>query len=272
MYYILARDTYWQPFADALHEALTKNQVECKVVSNWRERPNEVYILFCMHETNDLPKRFIGYNFEQLNVCVRPSFVQSAKKALYVWDFSELNLPFYSSIGVKARFVPYGFTETDIKIPSSDLQQQRTTDVMFLGSPSARRDPILQQVKDTFTSFISCSCYGKNVVVPLTTCRVGINMHYKYIDQRIILEVARIVPMLANGLAVVSERGDDKWYTDRLEPVVYYVDKLDDVCSTIKQALEQGPKHHDTLAYLRETFSYAKFVEEVANDLKALSS
>lgn len=266
--YILANNHYWVPFADALHEALSKNNVRCKVVTSWQEKPHELYIVFCMHETHDLPERFIGYNFEQHQMLTpRHCFVTNIKRAQEVWDYSQLNLPFYDTVNVKARFVPFGFTESDVKVAPSN--NTRTTQVMFVGTMSDRRKTTLKHVQDSYTTYVDDRCFGDKLTQAYSSCQVGLNMHY--VKKVNILEIGRVIPMLANGLAVVSERGDDKWYTDLLEPLVYYVDNLDGVCEGVKQALDQGPKHHDTLSYLREKCSYAKFVAEAIEDNSVFS-
>jgi hypothetical protein len=69
------------------------------------------------------------------------------------------------------------------------------------------------------------SIFGEQYDDIVNRSKISLNIH-NY-DGRSILEVARIVPLVSRGVLVVSERSDDKYYDDRMEGVIIYIDNLE---------------------------------------------
>ena len=55
--------------------------------------------------------------------------------------------------------------------------------------------------------------------------KISLNIHNYY--GKSILEVTRIVPLISRGVLVVSERSDDKYYDEKMDGIIIYIDNLD---------------------------------------------
>lgn len=222
-----------------------------------------------MHETiNKLPKRYIGYNFEQIatnnRISSSPQFWSRVKAAEQVWDYSQVNLAVYERNNLKATFVPFGFVEGDVK----PQQPSRHIDVLFTGAINERRQAVINNLKVPVS--VHQSTFKDELAKLLQSSRVSINMHYY--EGGTILESTRIVPLLANGVRVVSERSLDPWYDKLYEPIVHFADVASFSEAVQEELAKTTDNSKEVLEYLRANCSYAKFIAEANLDLKALHS
>lgn len=261
-YKILANNRFWWPIAKALQEALDDNGVATEVVQTVDENSDDTYIVFCMHELNvKLPKNFIGYNFEQLDtsnsIAKVDIFWERAKKAKKLWDYSQLNMSLYEQRGLAATFVPLGYAEC---MRSNNPAPSRKVQCVFTGVVNDRRKQVLDALETNIleTRFVN-DVFGEATNDLYSLSQVGVNVHYY--EGNTILEVTRILPMLANGVHVVTERSKDEFYDTLLAPIVTFVDSMDDMVECVKQELSKSNSSEKHLEYLQTTCSYASFIK-----------
>lgn len=172
-----------------------------------------------------VPPASIFYNFEQATDrwmdAVAASVVRHRPLAL--WDWSVHSAAVLGRRGIRAVVVPYGYVPEMVRVPRVTPQ---TIDVLFLGSVSERRRTVLRgcierglqlhRGKDTWGSW-------RDVVIGAS--KVVLNMHF-YEDAPPEFEAVRVLPLLANGMAVVSERGSG---SERFEGGIRFVDDADEI-------------------------------------------
>ena len=166
-------------------------------------------------------------NFEQL-VTEREwskSFFYKCSKAKFILDYSLENIKIFNNNGLEAVHFAYGWTPFH---EYNGLKVNKDIDIIFLGSKSDRRDRILNSYGRSI--YYRDSIFGEQYDEIVNRSKVSLNIH-NY-NGRSILEVTRIVPLVSRGVLVVSERSDDKYYDDKMEGIIIYIDNLDklDLC------------------------------------------
>jgi hypothetical protein len=153
---------------------------------------------------------FIYFNTEQLTRTKELSDVVAAiqqSKPAEVWDYSRVNVELLKSHGIDAKHVPICSEEGYL----SKLRSWRTEilyDVGFCGSPSPRRNKIIDELKATTLRILFlCKESGDARDRELAKCKVLINIHYA--DDYKLFEVARCEPWLAMGVPVITEHSLD---------------------------------------------------------------
>ena len=226
MLYLLYNNKYLYDVIDSVLYVLMYYNIKCELIDEicYDER---MYIIFTINKIEKLPKNYIVYNFEQL-VSSREwseSFFSKCSKAKLILDYSLENIKIFKNNGLDAIHFPYGWTpfhEYNGLIGNKDI------DIIFLGSKSERRDSILNSYGNSI--YYRDSIFGEQYDDIVNRSKISLNIH-NY-DGSSILEVTRIVPLVSRGVLVVSERSDDKYYDDRMEGVIIYIDNLEklDLC------------------------------------------
>ena len=221
MLYLLYNNKYLYDVIDSVLYVLMYYNIKCELIDEicYDER---MYIIFTINKIEKLPKNYIVYNFEQL-VTVRDwseSFFNKCSKAKLILDYSLENIKIFKNNGLEAIHFPYGWTPFHEYIGSVN---NKDIDIIFLGSKSERRDRILNIYGGSI--YYRDSIFGEQYDEIVNRSKISLNIH-NY-DGRSILEVARIVPLVSRGVLVVSERSDDKYYDDKMEGIIIYIDNLE---------------------------------------------
>ena len=221
MYYLLYNSKYLYDVIDSVLYVLMYYNIKCELVDEIYD-DDRMYIIFTINRIEKLPKNYIVYNFEQL-VTVREwskSFFKKCSKAKLILDYSLENIKIFKNNSLEAIHFPYGWTpfhEYTGSIISKDI------DIIFLGSKSDRRDRILSSYGRSI--YYRDSIFGEQYDEIVNRSKVSLNIHnYEGMS---ILEVTRIVPLVSRGVLVVSERSDDKYYDERMDGVIIYLDNLE---------------------------------------------
>jgi hypothetical protein len=224
---------YFEVVVGCLAHALDRLGVTYCVVPRVAEEdysgPGEnVYILCTTHHLQArLPVRYISYNFEQLvtDKAWPDEFFERLRGADQVWDYSLENIRVLEAQGVPgAAHVPFGYSRCmDAAGAGGAPWGSRGVDWAFVGSVNEGRRAKLSSLsaRSELRGVVTNSCWGRDLEAAYATTRVGVNLHYY--DGRTILEVHRIIPMVANRVLVVSERSDDAWYDRALRGVVTFL-------------------------------------------------
>jgi hypothetical protein len=195
-------------------------------------------------------RRFILYNWEQHT----SAYVQQTRYknlvslAAAVWDYSDFNcarIPYTAfatsaktSMSLPVRVLPLGYHgvlrhgqggEGDAKAccARATLEEHvlKRYDVLFYGSPGPHRDSVMKRLKDRGLKvqyLTACNMFGDNLDREIAQSRIVLNLHW-YIDQAV-LQQTRIVPLLAKGVLVVSERSADVDIDAAFAPFVVFCD------------------------------------------------
>ena len=223
MYYLLYNSKYLYDVIDSVLYVLMYYNIKCELVDEIYD-DDRMYIIFTINRIEKLPKNYIVYNFEQL-VTSRDwseSFFKKCSKAKLILDYSLENIKIFKNNGLEAIHFPYGWTpfhEYTGSVNNKDI------DIIFLGSKSDRRDRILNSYGGSI--YYRDSIFGEQYDEIVNRSKISLNIHNYY--GKSILEVTRIVPLVSRGVLVVSERSDDKYYDEKMDGIIIYIDNLDNL-------------------------------------------
>ncbi|MCC7273910.1 MAG: hypothetical protein IT561_14665 [Alphaproteobacteria bacterium] len=160
-----------------------------------------------------LPAGTILYNFEQL--AAQPPVADFAAlcggvRHVEWWDYSSGNLALLRRLGFRgrARWVPLGFAPSMCRVAD---RAEPDIDVLFYGGLSPRREAVLERLRGRCRCYVAVNCFGAARDRLIGRAKVVLNVHYY---ESFVLETPRVVYLLANGKAVVSERNP----TTEIEP------------------------------------------------------
>lgn len=220
MYYLLYNSKYLYDVINSVMYVLMYYNIKCELVEEIKD-DDSMYIIFTINNISILPKNFIVYNFEQLVTSRKWSdvFFDRCSKAKMILDYSLENIKVFKEKNLKAYHLPFGWTPFH---EYEDVIRSKDIDVIFLGSKSIRRDSILSKLGGIY---YRNNVFGDSYDDIVNRAKVSLNIHYY--EGRSILEVARIVPLVCRGVIVVSERSDDKYYDDKMEGIIIYIDDIE---------------------------------------------
>lgn len=216
---------YFEIIINALHEALIELNINHEVVKRYDLNDNEnIYLICTTHENRSLPKRYISYNFEQLitNKYWEPTFFEKLSKAELVLDYSLENIKELNKYNIQAHFLPLGYSKS---MENNNNNLDKTVDFTFLGSINNYRYEKLKTffnlyMKNNEKIVISNNYWGDDLKRLYNKTKIGLNIHFY--SGRTILEVHRIIPLIANKILVVSEKSDDPWYDEKFSNLINF--------------------------------------------------
>ena len=173
----------------------------------------------------------IIYNFEPLYDgarSLRPDLgYLNLMRQHEVWDYQRRNVAYLCAHGIDAKHVPYRYSPA-LERPAI---AEKSIDVLFVGSMSDRRRAILNELGAVCQVEVVKNCYGQQLDELIAAARVVLNVHFT--DAPHPLEVVRLNYLMANGCAVVSERGWDDEENAEYEAGVYFTDDPVKACQDV---------------------------------------
>lgn len=220
MYYLLYNNKYLYDVINSVMYVLMYYDIKCELVDEIRD-DDRMYMIFTINTEKILPKNFIVYNFEQLITCRKwgDVFFDRCSKAKLILDYSLENVEVFKERGLKAEHMPFGWTpfhEYEGIISKKDI------DVIFLGSKSVRRDSVLSKLG--VDVLYRDNIFGERYDEIVNKAKFSLNIHYY--EGKSILEITRIIPLICRGVIVISERSNDKYYDDKMEGIIEYLDGI----------------------------------------------
>lgn len=193
--------------AEALASALAELGHDVRTGVLLPDRRNIVLAVndLSIDEFATLPPGSILYNMEQLaGMEGGLAYVERCRTVRDVewWDYSIGNMHYLARHGVPlaARWVPLGFAEPLNRIrnaPEPDI------DVLFVGLITPRRRPVLELLQRHCRCMIVQGKFGEERDALIARSKIVLNIHSMNSH---ILEIVRVLYLVANGKAVVSER------------------------------------------------------------------
>ncbi len=157
-------------------------------------------------EALGLPANAVVYNLEQLGGAELPAWYPALASRVRVWDYSELNLPYWARVRQIApiEVVPIGFAPILERIRPTAEQD---IDVLFYGSVNERRKHILLALEAAGVRVRHAfGVYGAERDALIARSKVVLNVHFY---ESKVFELVRVSYLLANAKAVVTEPSPD---------------------------------------------------------------
>lgn len=267
---ILNNCIYFDIVAKSMSHAFHSLDIHHEIVSVCEpDDEASLYVIFTTHHLHEaLPKRYISYNFEQLitEKTWPPEFFRRLKNAHQVWDYSLENIKVLQKQGeVDALHVPFGYSPVmDVKVKAF---HDRSFDWLMLGAISPLRAEKLQALVRTYANkpekfMVTNNCWGRDLERVYIDTKVGINLHYY--PGNTILEVHRVIPMIANKIFVVSERSSDPWYDAQYKSIITFLTRGSE---SLLGAVSVASNMLSTAAVEAELEKRAKILKEKCNYL-----
>ena len=181
-----------------------------------------------------LPPGSIIYNLEQVDDQSR--WMTGALLDLYrrhpLWDYSATNIERLVALGVpRPTHVPIGYVPSLTRIAPAEPD----IDVLFYGSLNERRKRVIDRLRAAGVRVEAVfGVYGGERDALIARAKLVLNVHYY---EAKVFEVVRVSYLLANGRAVVSERGSDPAEEAGFASAVAFADhdQLVDTCLALLQ-------------------------------------
>jgi hypothetical protein len=160
-----------------------------------------------LHPSIELPRDVIIFNAEQVPttdsspaIWWAPYFARMKKHA--VWDYSETNRERLKERGISSILCPVGYHPKLERIPIGDRED---IDILFYGSPNARREKILEECRGAGLNVKHLfGVYGDERDAIIARSKIIVNIHF-YPNP--IWEIFRCSYLIANKKCVISEDG-----------------------------------------------------------------
>jgi len=271
---LLYRETkYFNEIIDAFAIGLLENKINVKIVTSIDYgNDKDVYVLFTTHlfasYNKRLPVRYICYNWEQLTTEKSWSnrLFEIFNNAIYTFDYSLENMKIMVKRGVnkdKIIHVPYGYSYT---LQKYLYKKDKDIDVFFFGTMNEKRINILNNIKNNIdcSYFFTNKSFGDSLIDNINRSRIALNIHYY--QKNTILEVTRIIPLIANGVVVISEKSCDPWYDKLYEGKVIFIDSSDDIVKKIDGLLKNRDIidniARNNLEWIKKEMNYKNIIEK----------
>jgi len=166
----------------------------------------------------ELPANAIIFNLEQTDKSstwlVEPYL--TLLRTHQVWDYSKRNVEVFRSQGISdVRLVPVGYVPELERI----VDAPKDIDVLFYGSMNSRRQLVIEQLRSAGVKVETVfGVYGGERDAMIARSRVVLNVHFY---ESKIFEIVRVSYLLANGVCVLSEDGDDPMEEDFRDAVAF---------------------------------------------------
>lgn len=263
---------YFEIIINALHEALTELDIKHEVVKTYSLVDNiNIYLICTTHENALLPKRYISYNIEQLTVnkVWQPIFFDKLSGAELVLDYSTENIKELEKHNIKAHFLPLGYSKT-MEYNNDNLD--KTVDFSFVGSINNSRYDKLKTLISVYGNkkdklVISNNYWGNDLKNLYNKTKIGLNIHYY--TGKTILEVHRIIPLIANKILVISEKSDDPWYDEKYKSLINFFENNDCTLECLKLLQNYNSKiAENRYQDLVNNHKYVDYVKNIIHLLK----
>jgi hypothetical protein len=230
------------------YNKISEDSIYWVITDNPNFDKSSLYILFNPWKMDKMPTRYIYYNFEQLNIVMNveddftksEKFLQQLQNAEQVWDYSKINIAVHNSNNINAVFFPMGYTPLMKNVRSTIPFVERINTILFTGVMNERRVDILKPIhtlckQHDYGMFLSNNCWDDEYNFICSKSKIGFNIHYY--EGETILEVHRIIPLILDGIFVISERSKDSFYDSIFEDIVFFIDDANDSINIVETIL-----------------------------------
>ena len=243
-----------------LKNKLLDRGIECNISGNINTIHDDVfYILFNSHQNiNDLNNnlKYAIFNYEQIgSPYVKYShYLKKMMNANAIFDYSFYNKTLLEKITKKdVKVIPFDYHPC-LTVLDYNKNNQEPFDILFYGTINERRYKYYSILKNKFkiNFVVDYNLFGQNLINEWKKYKIVLNLHY-YINPSV-LELSRLVPLIANHKLVLSERSDDIAADDRFKDMVIFIDEntiVDECNKYINDAILRDEKITKAFAILK---------------------
>ena len=225
-----------QELAELIHFPVLELGLKSQITFNYCDNnPSTKNIVLGAHLLNDnliedIPENTIIFNTEQIESITenwKKKILNLAKKNIIFWDYSQYNLDYLSkTINIKGKLFQIGYQKELNRI---NHNIDKNIDVLFYGSINARREHIINKLKDRKINVKTLfGVYGKERDDLIAKSKLILNMHMY--DSKI-FEIVRVFYLLSNSIPVLTEVGSDTKFNN---------DFLDLICKSTYENIEKN--------------------------------
>ena len=261
-----------QELAELIHFSVLELGLKSQITFNYCDNnPSTKNIVLGAHLLNDnliedIPENTIIFNTEQIESITenwKKKILNLAKKNIIFWDYSQYNLDYLSkTINIKGKLFQIGYQKELNRI---NHNIDKNIDVLFYGSINARREHIINKLKDRKINVKTLfGVYGKERDDLIAKSKLILNMH---MYESKIFEIVRVFYLLSNSIPVLTEVGSDTKFNndfldlickstyENIEKNIIYLLEND------KKRIELGENALNTI----KKFPQIKFIEQILN-------
>ena len=225
-----------QELAELIHFSVLELGLKSQITFNYCDNnPSTKNIVLGAHLLNDnliedIPENTIIFNTEQIESITenwKKKILNLAKKNIIFWDYSQYNLDYLSkTINIKGKLFQIGYQKELNRI---NHNIDKNIDVLFYGSINARREHIINKLKDKKINVKTLfGVYGNERDDLIARSKLILNMHMY--DSKI-FEIVRVFYLLTNSIPVLTEAGSDTKFNN---------DFLDLICKSTYENIEKN--------------------------------
>ena len=225
-----------QELAELIHFSVLELGLKSQITFNYCDNnPSTKNIVLGAHLLNDnliddIPENTVIFNTEQIESITenwKKKILNLARKNIIFWDYSQYNLDYLSkTINIKGKLFQIGYQKELNRI---NHNIDKNIDVLFYGSINARREHIINKLKDRKINVKTLfGVYGKERDDLIAKSKLILNMHMY--DSKI-FEIVRVFYLLSNSIPVISEVGSDTKFNN---------DFLDLICKSTYENIEKN--------------------------------
>ena len=225
-----------QELAELIHFSVLELGLKSQITFNYCDNnPSTKNIVLGAHLLNDnliedIPENTIIFNTEQIETITenwKKKILNLARKNIIFWDYSQYNLDYLSkTINIKGKLFQIGYQKELNRINHNIY---KNIDVLFYGSINARREHIINKLKDRKINVKTLfGVYGKERDDIIAKSKLILNMHMY--DSKI-FEIVRVFYLLSNSIPVLTEVGSDTKFNN---------DFLDLICKSTYENIEKN--------------------------------
>ena len=225
-----------QELAELIHFSVLELGLKSQITFNYCDNnPSTKNIVLGAHLLNDnliedIPENTIIFNTEQIESITenwKKKILNLARKNIIFWDYSQYNLDYLSkTINIKGKLFQIGYQKELNRI---NHNIDKNIDVLFYGSINARREHIINKLKDRKINVKTLfGVYGKERDDLIAKSKLTLNMHMY--DSKI-FEIVRVFYLLSNSIPVLTEVESDTKFNN---------DFLDLICKSTYENIEKN--------------------------------
>ena len=220
--------------------------VFCEIKFGEMELTNDPDIFYILFNSHNIPMPFFHsikyavFNYEQAGspYVQYPSYIQKINSGVVLFDYSVYNKEILRHLVNKEIIIAPFTYHKNLTILDENKSNDETTDILFYGADHPNRQKYIQLLRNAGLNVkydSGYSLFGENLYKELRDAKIVLNLHY-YCKPSI-LEISRIVPLIANYKLVLSETSDDKIADEKFKDMVVYINE-ENIVSTCKKYLE----------------------------------
>jgi hypothetical protein len=245
IYIYCSKKYYEQVFSEIINVIIAdmkEYDVNIKLIHQYDNIINtrdDLYIIFNSHFNEfDYTRNYAIFNYEQIgHECMKTDkYINLINNGICLFEYSHLNKSYLEKVvKVPIYLIPHKYNKCIQFNTLANDTFNPPYDVLFYGGLNENRIKYINLLRDNkikIKYIADYSFYGAKLYQELRNYKIVLNLHY-YTNPSV-LELSRIVPLIANSKLVFSERSTDKLADYRFEDMIVFIDETNIVAECKK--------------------------------------